>query len=395
MLAARLLDVLVVLVVFIYAVVGYREGFLRTAGGLAGIVLGGIAAFFGVPLLMPLVAEPFWRVAATIVATVLLLVLGHSAGYAVGRAVRRRFRAKPLAVLDRIVGAATGLVVSALISSLVLGGLGALGAPVISSAASQSWVAAGISRLTPAPVQAGIARIRALVMENGLPRISEALGGVTTSPGAPAVDTATPALRAAAASVVRINGTAYACGQNQSGSGFVVSRDRIVTNAHVVAGVDQPVVEAPNGQALPAKVVYFDPDTDLAVLATAGLVASALPLSAPMAIGDSGVIDGYPYGGPFTSGGAQVLARSTELVDNIYGTGRAPREVYTLAATVRPGNSGGPLLTGQGRVAGVVFAENANNDQLGYAMSDQALQPVVARAPSLNTAVAPGRCTRR
>ncbi|MBI5160476.1 MAG: MarP family serine protease [Micrococcales bacterium] len=394
MLAARLLDVLIVLILLVYVVVGYREGFLRTVGGLIGIAVGGVAVFFGIPLLVPLISEPFWRVVATIVVTVLLLALGHSVGYAVGRSVRRRFRARPLAIVDRIVGAITGLVVSALICSLVLGGLGALGAPLVSAAAGQSWVAGGITQLTPAPVQAGLARLRALALENGLPRITEALGGVATSPGAPRVDTASAALRAAAASVVRINGTAYACGQNQSGSGFAVAPDRIVTNAHVVAGVDQPVVEAPNGQAVQARVVYFDPDADLAVLATTGLDVSALGLSRPMAVGDDGVVDGYPYGGPFTSGGARVLARSTELVDDIYGTGRNPREVYALAATVRPGNSGGPLLTPAGQVAGVVFAQNANDDELGYAMSTESLAPVVAQAASRSAAVDPGRCTR-
>lgn len=394
MLAARLLDVLIILIVLVYIVVGYREGFLRTVGGLVGIAIGGVAVFFGVPLLVPLISEPFWRVVATVVVTVLLLVAGHSAGYAVGKAIRRRFKARPLAVIDRIVGAATGLVVSALICSLVLGALGSLGAPVISQAAAQSWVATGINQITPAPLQAQLARVRSIVLENGLPRITGALGGVTTSPGAPKVDTATTALRTAAASVVRINGTAYACGQNQSGSGFVVASDRIVTNAHVVAGVQQPVVEAPNGQALQSRVVYFDAQSDLAVLATSGLNVPALSLGSPMAVGDDGVIDGYPYGGPFTSGGAQVLARSTELVDDIYGTGRNPREVYSLAATVRPGNSGGPLLSAQGRVTGVVFAENANDDELGYAMTDASLAPVVSRAGSLTTAVASGHCTR-
>lgn len=395
MLAARLLDVLLVLVMLVYAVVGFRDGFARTLGALVGMVIAGIAVFFGVPLLVPLIPAPFWRVLVTIVATVLVLVAGHSAGYAVGRAIGRRLRRRrPLAALDRIAGAATGVAVSALISSLVLSGLGALGAPVLSQAAAQSWVASGITRVTPQPVRGGLAQLRALVLENGLPRISEALGGVSTSPGAPRVDTATTALQIAAQSVVRINGTAYACGQNQSGSGFVVARDRIVTNAHVVAGVDAPVVESPDGQALESRVVYFDPDGDLAVLATNGLRAAPLALGPPMAVGQDGVIDGYPYGGPFTTGGARVLALSTESVADIYGTGRNPREVYTLAAQVRPGNSGGPLLNARGAVAGVVFAQNADDDQLGYAMSGASLGPVARDAASLARPVPSGQCTR-
>src|SRR5690606_26696731 len=139
--------------------------------------------------------------------------------------------------------------------------------------------------------------------------------------GVPDVDTGTDALAAAAQSVVRISGTAYACGQNQSGTGFVIAPDRVVTNAHVVAGVPNPVVEAPNGQALDGSVVYFDPADDLAVIAVAGLAAQPLDLAAPLEPGDDAVIDGYPYGGPFTSGPAEVLAVSTERLEDIYGSG--------------------------------------------------------------------------
>src|SRR5690606_33647537 len=125
----------------------------------------------------------------------------------------------------------------------------------------------------------------------------------------PELDTTTDPLAAAARSVARISGTAFACGQNQSGSGFVVAPERVVTNAHVVAGVDSPVVELPDGQALDARVVWFDPDADVAILAVPGLEAHPLPL-ADMGIGDEGVVDGYPHGGPFSSTPAEVLAIS-------------------------------------------------------------------------------------
>ena len=99
------------------------------------------------------------------------------------------------------------------------------------------------------------------------------------------ITTDTDALADASLSVVRISGTAYACGQNQSGTGFVVAPERVVTNAHVVAGVDRPVIEAPNGQAIDGFVVYFDDDDDLAIVAVPGLTTAALPLSAPLAPG--------------------------------------------------------------------------------------------------------------
>ena len=107
-----------------------------------------------------------------------------------------------------------------------------------------------------------------------------------------------------------------------------------------------------------------------------------LDLSATLAVGDDAVVDGYPFGGPFTTGPAEVLAVSTEQIADIYGTGTSPREVYSLAARVNPGNSGGPLLTTGGDVAGVVFARSASDDDLGYAMTNAELAPVVAQAPA-------------
>jgi S1-C subfamily serine protease len=243
-------------------------------------------------------------------------------------------------------------------------------------------------------VDAGLAQLRSFVLNEGLPSIGEALGGITDSPGVPDVDTGTDSLAVAAQSVVRINGNAYACGQSQSGSGFVVATDRIVTNAHVVAGVPEPVVEAPNGQALDGRVVYFDPDVDLAVIAVQGLEVAPLDLSAPLAVGDDAVIDGYPFGGPFTTGPARVLAVSTEQLADIYGSRTSAREVYSLAAQVNPGNSGGPLLTTDGDVAGVIFARSASDDSLGYAMTNTELAPVAQAAASLNTAIQPGSCIR-
>ena len=145
-----------------------------------------------------------------------------------------------------------------------------MGVPLFSQAISGSYVVRAIDTLTPAPVDALLARVRAAVLEEGLPAIGDALGGVVTSPGIPDVPTDTDPLSIAAQSVVRIGGTAYACGQNQTGTGFVVAPDRIVTNAHVVAGVDAPIVEAPSGQTLEGRVVYLDPidDPDPAVRLT-------------------------------------------------------------------------------------------------------------------------------
>ena len=394
MIAARLIDVLVAIVLLASLGRGWRYGLLRSLASMIGLIAGATAAFFAIPLVAAWVPDPFWRPILVIAAVVALILLGSTAGNAVGRALQPRRTRSALRRLDQLGGAIINLVVGALVTGLIAGSVASLGIPVLTGAVADSWALQAISALTPQPVTAAIARLRSAVLAQGLPVISGGFGGITTSPSAPPIALNTAELAAAANSVVRINGTAYACGQNQSGSGFVIAGNRIVTNAHVVAGVQQPIVQAPNGQTLDGRVVYFDSQNDLAVIAVAGLREPTLTLNAPLTTGSTAVVDGYPYGGPFTSGGAKVLAKGDESVQNIYGTKPSIRELYTLAATIEPGNSGGPLLAGNGTIAGIVFAKSANDPNLGYAMTDTMLSPVIQQAAGLNTAVSSGNCIR-
>ncbi len=170
--------------------------------------------------------------------------------------------------------------------------------------------------------------------------------------------------------------------------------DRVVTNAHVVAGVDAPLVELPGQPAREGRVVYFDPIDDIAVVSVDQLDARALPISSALAVGSPAVVQGYPGGGPFTSGSAQVISEGTVPVPDIYDDSSAPRDIYAIASIVRPGNSGGPLLTTDGQVAGIVFARSDTDDNVGYAMTPAELEPVMAQIDALSTPVASGTCTR-
>jgi len=390
---SNLLDVLLVLTLLVFIGEGIREGLARSLGGVLGVIVGGFVAFLAVPVLARIIPDSFWRVLIIVGVTVSLIFGGSALGRRIGRAIRDRREEGPSSG-SRLTGALVNGVVAALTLSMVAGGVSALGVPLFAQAISGSVVLRAIDAVTPAPVDALLARVRAAVLEEGLPAIGEALGGIANSPGIPNVPTDTDALSVAAQSVVRIGGTAFACGQNQTGTGFVIAPNRIVTNAHVVAGVDQPIVEAPNGQTLEGRVVYLDPIDDLAVVAVDGLLAAPLALSPALAVGADAVVEGYPYGGPFTTGAAEVLAVSVERIPDIYGNSRTEREVYTLAALVQPGNSGGPLLAPDGRVAGVVFARNADDPELGYAMTNTELAPVATAAPNLNAPVATGSCVR-
>jgi S1-C subfamily serine protease len=388
---ALVFDVVLIVVLLGYVGYGVRNGLSRSLFVIVGVIAGIVAAFFLAPILANWVPYPLFRPVITIVVALGLIGLGHALGGAIGRGLRAGVEKSPLSGLDRLLGGVVTGVVAALAASMIAFSVGQLGVPVLSKAIAGSAVIRTIDTLTPDPVQAFLAQLRGIVAERGIPVISDAFGG--PNPTIPQFDTGSPALNAAAQSVVRIVGNALACGQSQSGTGFVVADDRVVTNAHVVAGVNEPVVVALDGQALAGQVVYFDPVDDLAVIAVPGLTAAALALGDTLPAGTQAAVEGYPYGGPFTSGAAEVLSVASARVSDIYGTSQTNREVYTLAADVREGNSGGPLLGLDGSVVGVVFAKSGDSQNVGYAMTMAELDPVAAQAAGLSAPVSSGECT--
>ena len=357
-------------------------------------MIGAIAAFLAIPLVAGWVSDNVWRVPAILIVMLVLLVAGQLLGLAVGRAIRRGLDRTPLKIVDRLLGAALDLVVAALLMSMLAFSISALGVPFLSQAIGSSRVITTVNALTPDPAKAFLAQLRSVAVQDGLPVIVDALAP-RTAPPAPGVVPNSAALAAAANSVVKITGNAYQCGQNQSGSGFVVAPGRIVTNAHVVAGVSSPIVEPRSGGAYQGRVVYFDPAHDLAVIAVKGLSTTPLPLAGNLAPGDTAVFDGYPLGGPFQSGAATVQSVPTVEMRDIYGNNPAPIELYYLSATVQEGNSGGPLLNPAGQVAGVVFAKSTTSGSVGYALTMKEVKPVAAGAAALSSSVESGHCTRR
>ena len=394
MVGLTVLDLILILALLSYLVYGLRNGFLVTAGGIAGFAAGAVAAFFAVPLVSGFVEDSGWRLTAIVAAAVVLVVLGHGLGTMVGRQIRGAVRIRPLRAMDRLVGGAVNVVVSALVMSMLAFSVSSLGVPFVSQQLAESKVIRFIDGLTPVPVKATMAQLRSTVIGNGIPTLLEGLEQGPAVP-VPNASTDTPALNRAAESVLRIAGTAYQCGQNQTGTGFVVSEDRVVTNAHVVAGVSQPVVEMPDGGAMPGRVVYFDTKHDLAVLAVDGLQASPLALGRDLPGGSPAAFAGYPHGGPFQSKPATVQDITAVLVPDIYGNNASPEEIYRLAGDVQPGNSGGPLLTMDGQVAGVIFAKATADTEMGFAITMDDLTPVASQAASLSAPVSSGQCIQK
>jgi S1-C subfamily serine protease len=389
-----LLDVALVLWLIGQVVYGVRVGFVVSLGGIVGFVAGAIAAFFAVPFVSSLAGDSGWRIAVVVAAVLVLVALGHGLGIRLGALIARRLNFRPIRAIDRALGGGVSLMVGALMLSLLAFSVSNLGIPFISSQISQSRVINAIDDLTPTPVKSAVAQLRSTVLNEGIPQLFTQLGPV--APAAPPnANTDTPALNAAAQSVLKITGTAFQCGQNQTGSGFVVAPGRVVTNAHVVAGVSQPVVEVPGGGALQGRVVEFDPQKDLAVIAVDGLQVQPLGIGNQLQAGAQAAFAGYPHGGPFQSKPASVQSVSQMMVPDIYGQNPIPEEIYQLAADVQPGNSGGPLLNQSGQVVGVVFAKSTTNVPVGYAFTLAELSPVAQQAGGLSQQVSSGKCTRK
>lgn len=391
MTAGLVVDIILVVALVVAIIAGFRRGFLHTVGALVGLVAGGFAALLLMPIVAAFVPAPGWNVLVALLVGVFIVGLGVSIGSWIGRLLRRPVRKLKLGPLDRLLGAIANGIVALLVMLLLATSTSALGFPVLTQAVASSTVLRTLETITPGPVESGIARFRALVIVDGIPTVLGA-AGLPDQAKIPDADTNTPALQQAAQSVTRITANSPMCGTRSSGSGFVIGDDLVMTNAHVVAGATDAVVEASGELPRAASVVYFDPDADIAVLSVSGLDAAALPFGPNPEANSTAFFQGFPYGGPFVSRSASVLGIDDIQVQDIYNEKDVTRSVTSLAAHVEPGNSGGPLLTPDGAVAGMIFARAEGTSDVGFALSMNELSPVIAQAESFTAPVASGAC---
>jgi len=395
-----LLDVLLVLLLLSYAVTGYRQGLLVSTLSLLGFLGGGALGMWLLPSLLQssqfATDHELVRIVALVVGVFLLASLGQAVMVAAGRRARSRVRAGPLQVTDALLGS---VAVVAAVSILVWFVAGAVrgGAPApLARAIGESQVLRTIDRVVPPATGRLFAGFRTVLDRNGFPRVFEGLSpepiqAVDPPDGAAS---AAPAIREAARSVVKITGVAEACNRGQEGSGWVASPEKVMTNAHVVAGMNAARVQAGGeGRSYPATVVVFDPERDLAVLEVPGLQAPALKEGGPLNTGDSAVVAGFPLDGPFRLDPARLRRTLTATGSDIYGQPGVSREIYSLFTRVEPGNSGGPLLSESGKVVGVVFAKSLDDESTGYALTLTEAQPVLDAAPVATNRVSTGGCS--
>lgn len=432
------LDVLLIVALAMLLVQGHRRGLWVVLGNLVGLVGGAAIAFYALPEVAEFVTAPQWRWAALIATLVLLVAAGQYVGAAIGEAIRLRVNLPALRLVDRLLGALAAGLAGALVLWLVAFSIAASGSTAVTREVNRSQVITALDTVMPDSLLAWAARSRSAVADldvlpelelpapvpetddgiraapapaatPGLPSAasspsdtttsappptSAAPSAATTAPASSASTAApsTPAASSASAAVVRLTGTAAQCSQVQSGSGVAVAPDRVLTNAHVVLGVDAPTVTDRARGVHAARIVHLDTAHDLAVLAVDDANLPVMPVGAELTGGASASVLGYPDGGPFASTPATVQAVGEVPLGDVLTGAASMVDVYTLAADIRHGYSGGPVVDTAGNLAGLVFARAPGSDAVGYALTADTIAPVVAAAPGMTATVPSGDC---
>jgi len=393
------LDMVLALVLVSYAFVGYRHGFVVSVMSLVGFLAGGAMGMWLIPELLrrwdAVDNNAVWRTLVLVFGVFVFAALGQSIAVSVGSRLRSRLKDKPERLADSALGAvATVLAVSVLVWFLAGAVRGGAQTP-LTRAIGTSRIISTIDRFVPPQTARLFAGFQSVLDREGFPRVFEGVRAEPITPIAPPDNQLAlgPGVARAASSIVKITGVASSCNREQEGSGWVVAPERVVTNAHVVAGTTSEHVRIQGaGRSFDARVVVFDPRRDLAVLSVPGLPAPASTQGPNLKRAGGAVIAGFPLNGPYRLDPARVRDVLTATGADIYGSPGVVREVYSLYARVQPGNSGGPLLSPSGAVVGIVFARSLDDDRTGYALTLDEARPVLDAANSSFSPVSTGGC---
>ena len=387
------LDILLVVLLLAYAVSGYWQGFITGAFATAGLLVGGLFGIWLAPTLLGNAESSVW----VSLGALFIVLLGASFGQALMQFVGSRLRAKitwqPARAVDAVGGAALS-VVAVLVVTWALG-VAVSGArlPWVSEQVRSSQVLRQVNDVMPARAVQALDSFNEVVGASFFPRYLEPFAPeriVQVGPP-PKRIVSDPQVEAAARSVLKIHGENN-CGQGVEGTGFLYQPDRLMTNAHVVAGVDEPRIQTDDGE-VEASVVYYNPDIDVAVLAVDGLGLPHLAFDLDGEASDPGAVLGYPEDGPYDVQGARIRAQQRLRSPDIYGDGTVIREVFSVRSLIRPGNSGGPMVSPAGRVLGVVFAASVKDRSTGYVLTAEQVAEAAAQGRENDGSVDTQTCT--
>jgi S1-C subfamily serine protease len=395
-LGLNVVDWIIIALAVVIGYTGWTNGFVVGMLSFIGFVGGAVIGLWLVPLLLG-GFEPGLGVSVLSVLLILgVAAIGQGLLAWAGAWVRGQVSSRPVRRFDAAGGAVLGIA-GLLIASWAIGlAISSAAIPHASAAVRESRILRVVDDAVPVSPDSLRQAFQRAIAAGGFPEV------VAPWVPEPILDVDEPALgtrrdpeiREAAESVIKIIGRAPACDRVIEGSGFVIGPERVMTNAHVVAGVSDPVVTIPDSDPFEAEVVLFDPDTDLAVLAVPGLAAPALAVaSEPMSPAEDAAVVGYPDNGPLTIEPVRIRGSHQLLGNDIYGEDQVVRDVVSLRGEIRPGNSGGPLVSADGTVYGVVFAASLTDPDTGYALALSEIDDLLSRSADAQTSVSTGRCT--
>lgn len=390
----NVLDWCLVALVGIYALSGYWQGFVTGAFATAGLLLGGLLGVWLAPIALGDAEPSLWVSLGALFIVILAASLGQALFQYAGARIRARIRWQPIRAVDAVGGAALSAV-AVLIVAWALG-VAVSGSRIgaVTPTVRESTVLARVDSLLPGQATGVLQAFNNVVGTTFFPRYLEPFAPerIVEVKAGPRRLLTDPDVVDAQSSVLKVRGT-NACGSGLEGSGFLYSEGRLMTNAHVVAGVRQPEVELGDGTSVTATVVHYDPDIDVAVLALDDADLPHLVFDLEAGPQDGVAIVGYPQDGPYDVQAGRIRSEQRLRSPDIYGEGTVIREVFSLRGLVRAGNSGGPILSSEGDVVGLVFAASVTDRDTGYALTADQVAESAARGLTAQEAVGTGACT--
>ena len=389
-------DIVLLVAAVLFAITGWRRGLVYGLLSLVGFLTGAAVGLWAAPKVVNSWEDGLPKALVALLIVFICAGIGQALIGMAGRRLQGAVTWGPLVKLNSVGGSVLSVFTMLLVVWFIAGIYSTGNSSSIARDVRQSQVLGAFDSLMPFDSYIVGGQIEAMYNDTGFPTVFAGLGPEPISPiGAPdAAIIRRPDVVDAAAQTVKILGDGRSCNVGLEGSGFAFAPGRVMTNAHVVAGTDSLQVEtSEGGRSYDATLVYFDPVMDLAVLDVPDLPVKALSFAADVERGESAAVLGYPENGDLQLTPARVRNEVVAAGRDIYGDGAVVREVLSLRADVRPGNSGGPVVNRDGEVIGVVFAASVDRDDTGYAMTSRQVVNAVNKGMTADEPVGSGACT--